>query len=161
MSLGRLVITLDVDTGFLAYNFGSSSTVVGRSGFAPQFLGMPGPPTQPWRAESSRAATASSRAGLGGFVPQGRSWVPEARANQYLEVGDPIGYILHAGRLHEPLVGLEEDLKQVLSKKVMVADWIPSASVRKSNRPPVRKSIVIAQDRPYFVKRLRASADSD
>ena len=123
---------------------------------------MPSPPPRQSSQSIPPPPWHTRAAGLGGFVPQGRNWVPaDATADQHLEAGDAIGYVVEGTPLQESLVGYEAELKHALAKRLLVADWIPSASVRKSNRPPVRKSIVIAQDRPYFVKRLRASADSD
>ena len=57
-----------------------------------------------------------------------------------MEAGDAIGYVVEGTQLQESLVGYEAELKQAVSKRLLVADWIPSASVRKSNRPSVRKS---------------------
>ena len=89
-------------------------------------------PPPPWRARA---------AGLGGFVPEGSTWVPaNATADPHLQAGDAVGYVAESTPLQEALVGYEAEVKLALSKRVMVADWIPSASVRKSNRPSVRKS---------------------
>ena len=65
-------------------------------------------------------------------------WVPpDPETDPSLQVGDAIGHIVDSTPLHEPFVGMNRELKQVLADKVMVEDWIPSASVRKNNRPSV------------------------
>lgn len=102
---------------------------------------MPSPPPRQGSQSIPPPPWHTRAAGLGGFVPLGRNWVPtDASADLHLQAGDAIGYVVAGTQLQEALVGYEAELKQVLPKKLMVADWIPSASVRKSNRPSVRKS---------------------